>query len=163
MRNSMKLFGITATAAVLLAWGTTSIFAHGWGGANSETLIQRLVQKFGLKTADVQAVFDTVRDERQTEMQQKMVERLDTLVSEGKITQAQKELIIAKHTELQKQREADKDELRDLTPEERRAKMEARRSEIETWAQQQNIPLQYVLGFGRGEGMGMGKWFMQHY
>lgn len=158
MRNSMKLIGMTATAAILLTWGTTSIFAHGWGGANSETLIQRLVQKFGLKTADVQAVFDTVRSEQQTEMQQKMAERLDTLVSEGKITQAQKELIIAKHTELQKQREADKDELRDLTPEERRAKMEARRSELEAWAKENGIDIQYVVAFGKGRGIGMGRW-----
>ncbi len=155
MRNSMKLIGIAATAAVLLAWGTTSIFAHGWGGANSETLIQRLVEKFGLKTADVQAVFDTVRSEHQAQMQKDMAERYDELVQEGKLTEAQKYLITAKLAELNAQREAEKDTWKDLTPEERRAKMEARRSELEAWAKENGIDVQYVLGFGRGMGRGM--------
>ena len=157
MRNSMKLIGITTVTAVLLAWGATSIYARGWGGADNDTLIQRLVQKFGLKTEDVRSVFDTVRDERQAQMQQKLTDKLDALVKEGKLTEAQKQLIVAKHTELQTQREKDKDTLKDLTPEERRAKMQAQRTDLETWAKQNNIDIQYVLGFGRGKGLGMGR------
>ena len=157
MKNYKKLIGITAVTAVFFAWGATSIYAHGWGGANDETLIQRLVQKFGLKTEDVRSVFDTVRDERQAQMQQKLIDKLDALVKEGKLTEAQKQLIVAKHTELQTQREKDKDTLKDLTPEERRAKMQAQRTDLENWAQQNNIDIQYVLGFGRGKGLGMGR------
>ena len=158
MRNSMKMIGITTVTAVFLAWGATSIYAHGWGGANNDTLIQRIVQRFGLKTEDVQGVFDTVRGERQDEMQQKMTERLDTLVKQGKITEAQKKLIVAKHAELQAQREKEMESMKDLTPEERRTKMEAHRTELESWAKQNNIDIQYVIGFGRGKGLGMGRW-----
>jgi hypothetical protein len=158
MRNSMKVIGITTVTAVFLAWGATSIYAHGWGGANNDTLIQRIVQKFGLKTADVQGVFDTVRSERQAEMQKKMVERLDALVKQGKITEAQKKLIIAKHAELEAQRAKDMESMKDLTPEERRSKMDAHRAELESWAKQNNIDIQYVIGFGKGNGYGMGRW-----
>ena len=157
MKHSMKLAVVTVTAAAVMAWGATSIYAHGWGGANDETLIQRLVQKFGLKTEDVRSVFDTVRDERQAQMQQKLTDKLDALVKEGKLTEAQKQLIIAKHTELQAQREKDKDTLKNLTWDERRAKMQAQRTDLETWAKQNNIDIQYVLGFGRGKGLGMGR------
>lgn len=152
------MIGITTVTAVFLAWGATSIYAHGWGGANKDTLIQRIVQKFGLKTADVQAVFDTVRSEHQDEMQQKMTERLETLVKQGKITEAQKKLIVAKHAELQAQREKEMESMKDLTPEERRSKMDAHRAELESWAKQNNIDIQYVIGFGKGNGYGMGKW-----
>ena len=157
MKHSMKLAVVTVTTAAVMAWGATSIYARGWDGANNETLIQRLVQKFGLKTDDVRSVFDTVRDERQAQMQQKLIDKLDALVKEGKLTEAQKRLIISKHTELQAQREKDKDTLKDLTPEERRAKMQAQRTDLENWAQQNNIDIQYVLGFGRGKGLGMGR------
>lgn len=157
MKHSMKLAVVTVTTAAVMAWGATSIYARGWDGANNETLIQRLVQKFGLKTEDVRSVFDTVRDERQAQMQQKLTNKLDALVKEGKLTEAQKRLIISKHTELQAQREKDKDTLKDLTPEERRAKMQAQRTDLENWAQQNNIDIQYVLGFGRGKGLGMGR------
>lgn len=157
MKHSMKLAVVTVTTAAVMAWGATSIYARGWDGANNETLIQRLVQKFGLKTDDVRSVFDKFRDERQAQMQQKLTNKLDALVKEGKLTEAQKRLIISKHTELQAQREKDKDTLKDLTPEERRAKMQAQRTDLENWAQQNNIDIQYVLGFGRGKGLGMGR------
>jgi len=153
----MKVIGITTVTAVFLAWGATSIYAHGWSGINNDTLIQRIVQKFGLKTADVQGVFDTVRSERQTEMQQKMIERLDTLVKQGKITETQKKLIVTKHAELQAEREKEMESMKDLTPEERKVKMEAHRTELESWAKQNNIDIQYVIGFGRGKGFGMGR------
>lgn len=157
MKHSMKLAVVTVTTAAVMAWGATSIYARGWDGADNDTLIQRLVQKFGLKTDDVRSVFDKFRDERQAQMQQKLTNKLDALVKEGKLTEAQKRLIISKHTELQAQREKDKDTLKDLTPEERRAKMQAQRTDLENWAQQNNIDIQYVLGFGRGKGLGMGR------
>lgn len=157
MKNSMKLAAITVTAAAVMAWGATSIYAHGWGGADQNTLVQRLVQKFGLKTADVQSVFDTVHEERQAQMEQKIADRLDTFVKDGKITEAQKKLILAKHEELQKNREADLQAWQNLTPEERRTKMDAQHTDLENWAKQNNIDVQYVLGFGREMGRGMGR------
>ena len=157
MKNSMKLAAITVTAAAVMVWGATSIYAHGWGGADQNTLVQRLVQKFGLKTADVQSVFDTVHEERQAQMEQKIADRLDTFVKDGKITEAQKRLILAKHEELQKNREADLQAWQNLTPEERRTKMDAQRADLENWAKQNNIDVQYVLGFGREMGRGMGR------
>ena len=154
----MKLIGITAAIAIALSWGTTRSYAFGWGGINHTTLIERLVQKFGLKTADVQAVFDTVRSDRQAQMQQKMTGQLESLVKEGKITEAQKKLIVAKHAELQAQRDKEMESMKDLPPEERRSKMEAHRTELETWAKENDIDWQYVLGSVRGRGLGMGRW-----
>lgn len=157
MKNSMKLAGVITAATIVLALGTTSVYAHGWGGTNSTSLIQKLVEKFGLKTADVQTVFDSVRQDRQAEMQKAMAERLDTFVSEGKITAEQKKLILAKHQQMQQERVAEIESMKDLTPEERRTKMETNRGELEAWAKENGIDLQYALGFGRGMGKAMGR------
>jgi Skp family chaperone for outer membrane proteins len=147
---------LTITGAVLAA--APMVSAHGgFGGLESRTsLIQMLSSKFGLQESEVQSVFDQHRDEMQKEMQAKMEERLTQLVTDGKITDAQKQLIIAKHTELKTKHQAEMETLKDKTPEERRAVMEKRRTELEAWAKANTIDPQYVGMFGmRGQAKGM--------
>lgn len=80
------------------------VSAHGgFGGLESRTsLIQMLSSKFGLQESEVQSVFNQHRDEMQKNMQAKVEARLTQLVTDGKITEAQKQLILTKHVELQK-------------------------------------------------------------
>lgn len=101
-------------------------------------IVQKLVTKFGLQENEVRALFDEERQERGTQMKAKFEERLTQLVSDGKITEAQKQLIISKHQELQAQRGT-----------EQTATHEEKRAELEAWAKDNGIDVQYLM-FGKG-------------
>lgn len=147
---------------IAVALGLTALlpisraYAHGYGDMH-ETLVQRIAQKFGLQQSSVQAVFDDVRKERQAEMQKRLEDRLTQAVKDGKLTDAQKNLILAKHKEMQANREKNRDAWMKMSPEERRNERQKTRAELEAWAKANNIPLEWVMPYGRG-GMGMGRW-----
>jgi uncharacterized protein (DUF305 family) len=115
-------------------------------------LVDKLASTFNLDKARVQTVVEEYHEqnhaERQAEMQKRQEERLNTLVTEGKITEAQKQAIIAKTAELK--RNFDPAAMRNMTKEQRKAAMEQKRTELESWAQSQGIDPQYILGMGRG-------------
>lgn len=107
-----------------------------------DTLITRIAQKFNLNQSDVEAVFQTVRDERQVEMKTQKEARLSNAVTDGVITEAQKNTILAKMQEHLGERGQN-------------------REEMQTWFAEQGIDhtkLSDYLGFGgnRGRGMGFG-------
>jgi len=77
---------------------------------------------------------------------------LDQAVKDGKITQAQEDLIIAKQAEVK----AFRDGLKDKTEADRQAAMKTEMQSIKDWATANNIPEQYVIFAGRGRGMGDG-------
>jgi spore germination cell wall hydrolase CwlJ-like protein len=104
----------------------------------------------------VQSVFDAQRSEHQAQMKERMSNRLTQLVTDKKITEAQKNLIIAKHDAMQKEMQTMRDQMKDKTPEERRALMETKRVELEKWAKDNGIDLQYLKPFGPGKGMHKG-------
>lgn len=109
------------------------------------SLIQRIAQKFNLKEEDVKTVFESHREERQKEMQQKYLDRLTQAVKDGKITEAQKQLLIQKHDELKAKHEQN------------RANRQTEFDALKKWASDNNIDLQYLMPFGKGPGRGMGK------
>jgi uncharacterized membrane protein YhiD involved in acid resistance len=126
--------------------------------SGSTSLVDKIAQRFNLNKADVQAVFDENKAERQAEMQAKVEAKLNQAVTDGKLTTEQKYKILAKRQEFQATFEANKDAMKDNTPEERRADREAKRTELEQWAKDNNIPTEYlrfVAGHGgRGHGPG---------
>jgi len=156
------IVAIALTIGIGLIWGTTSmVYATETPKDGISTIIERIAVKFGLKKQDVQAVVDQVQSERQATRQKDALDqleaRLSVAVKNGKITEAQKSLIIAKHNELQAQRVKDQSTWQNLTPAERKTKMDEQRTALEAWAKQNNIDSQYIYGFGgRGEGFGMG-------
>lgn len=156
MNKKTVLTVIAVTVLGASAFGATSAFANDNTSANDgvNTLVQKIATKFGLKQSDVQAVFDEARTERQKEMEKKYEDQLNTYVSEGKITDAQKNLILAKHAEMKTQREANRDDFRNLTQTERKNLMETRKTELENWAKENGIDLQYLMPFGKGKGPG---------
>lgn len=145
--NKTKLLvpalAVFITGGALL--GATGAYAQGNGTATYRPIAQKIADKFGLKVEDVQSVFDEERASHQAEFKQKYEERLTTAVTEGKITEAQKQLIIQKHTEMQTKMKENFDALKDLSPEERKTKMETERQELETWAEQNGIDMKYVM------------------
>ncbi len=133
-------------------------------------IAQLISQKFGLDQKKVQEVVTQYESEkrvaRQTEMKAKEETRLSSLVSEEKITEAQKRAIIAKQEELRSKYQPNG--MQGKTAEERSQIMEARKAEIESWAKTQGINLDVTslgmgsdmgrgMGAGRGDGMGRGR------
>lgn len=121
---------------------------------NYPSIIQKLVEKFGLKESDVKAVFDQDRQERQAQMQAKFEEKLNQAVKDGKLTEDQKQLILAKHKELQARRATKPENWQNMTREQRQEFNQAQRKELEDWAKQNNIDLQYFFGDNKMRGHG---------
>jgi hypothetical protein len=158
---------------LLIAGVVTSIGAAGLGGSalvsadtsasGSNSLVSKIAQKFNLKTADVQAVFDEERTAKEAERQAEVEKTLTQAVTDGKLTQAQKDKIIAKQKELQAAREAERaamegktDAEREAAREAKKAEMDTKRTELTKWATDNSIPteyLKYVMGHG-GKGPG---------
>lgn len=124
------------------------------GAGPMSSLIDQIATKFNLNKEDVQKVFDENKAARETDHVKQQSDRLQKLVDAGAITTAQKTAIETKLKELNAEREADKDSMKDLTGTERKAKMDAKRTELETWAKAQGLDLTKLMGvFMGGHGM----------
>ena len=167
----MKSKHVLAAAVVTLIGATaiasTTAFAQNSTDSHHPMtdIVQRIAEKFGLNQDDVQSVFNQLHDEHVAQRVDDYQNRLNQLVSDGKITQSQKQLILNKHEELQTQRQQDFDNFKNLTPEEHRQQREQQRTELETWAQQNDIDPQYLMfgpdmGRARFPGMGRGHHLM---
>lgn len=157
MKKQLLAAGIATTIGIA---GIGAGAASAATSNNSKTdpmssLVDKLATKFNLNKADVQQVFDEQRTTMEAERETKVKESVAKLVTDGKITQAQADAINAKRAELQKQREASKDSMKDKTKAERKTEMDQRKTELESWAKQQGIDtqyLRYVMGGGHGHG-----------
>jgi len=155
----MKKTHIVALATVVvLTTGVitaTNVSAQTDSNTNRmSSLVQKLADKFGLNKDDVQAVFDEAHASREAEMETKYEERLTQLVSDGKITEDQKTLILAKHKDLEANRKAEMDSFKSMTADERKTAMDAKRTELENWAKENNIDVHYLMGMFHGKGHG---------
>ena len=114
------------------------------------SLVQKIADKFGLNKDEVQAVFDQNRQEHQAQMQAKSEEQLSQDVTDGKITEEQKQKILEKRQELQENRQSKMEEMRNMTAEERKAAMEKERQELENWVKENGIDHNYLMGGFKG-------------
>jgi hypothetical protein len=147
---------ITALAIATLGAGiltSSKVFAQTTPSGNNpmSTLIQKIATKFGLNTSDVQAVFDQDRTDQEAQQETDYEARLTQAVTDGKITEAQKQLILTKHKELEASRQNQMQNMQGKTDTERKAAMESERTALETWAKENNIDMSYLMG-GRGMG-----------
>jgi hypothetical protein len=118
----------------------------GLGNGEYPDLIKNLAAKFNADPAEVEQVFEDTHDQ--------MIEsRLDTAVAEGKITADQKTLIINKMEEFQAKIEEINNQ--ELTATERRDALESLHEEVRDWADENDIPLMYLMVNGRGMNGGM--------
>ncbi len=126
-------------------FGTSYVLAEDSNNPMHESLVTKIAQKFNLKEADVEAVFDAVRDERRDEMKKLKDEKLSLAVKDGVITEAQKVSLLAKI-------------------EDHIGEKQANRDEMQKWFADNNIDetklREYLRPTGRGEGRGMGKGMM---
>ena len=134
-----------------------SVLSVGYVNAQGEenpasTLVTKISQKFNLNESEVQAVFDEARDEKKTEMKSNFENRLNQAVADGKITESQKTVIMEKFGN-PSENKVGREDFKNMTMEERKTKMEGKRTEMENWATQNGISsdvLKDVLGGNRG-------------
>jgi UDP-N-acetylglucosamine pyrophosphorylase len=121
------------------------------------SIIRKLVQRFGLKESEVESVFSEAREEKQKQMQERFEQRLDQAVQEGKLTEAQKQVVLIKHRELQTKVQNKPANWYNMTPEEKKSFMQKQRQDLETWAKDNNLDLSLIMplgGFGKQGHMG---------
>ena len=82
------------------ALGVNQVLAQSTTSGPFSNLVQMIADKFNMNKNDVQQVFDQYRLGRRDTMEKNYEAYLDQLVKDGKITQAQKDLILAKHKEI---------------------------------------------------------------
>lgn len=159
IKKSLKSKILVAGAATAVGLsgvaGLSVVSAESALSANKQSnLVDKLASKFSLNKEDVQKVFNEDRAEHKAAREQERSQQLQKLVEAGTITASQKTAIEAKVKELETARESNKDSAKDLTREERRAKIKEERAGLEAWAKEQGIDLTKL----RGVFMGHGPW-----
>ncbi len=154
-RNMAAIGAITAISAagltgVQIASAATDTSTTSTNPMSS--LVEAVASKFNLNKTDVQAVFDEQRTKMEAEREADLKEQVAQLVNDGKITQDQADKINAKRAELKAERDANRTNDQDLTDTERKAKMEERRSTLNSWLSDNDIDSEYayLLMGGRG-------------
>ena len=152
---------LIAVPVALLALGAISTQVFAQTNTGRQNLVQQLSLKLGISEDKVQAAFNEIQSDRQAEMEKTYEDRLTQLVTDGKITENQKQKILAKHQEIVKQKQST--DWQNMNPIERKTKLNRYRADIEKWAKDNGIDVFYLLrfemhgdkGFGRdGKGFG---------
>ena len=150
-------------AGIATAIGITGLTGVAVANAATDTntsspmsgLVDAIATKFNLNKADVQSVFDEQRTKMEAERETQVKDEVAQLVKDGKLTQDQADKINAKRAELKAAREAARTSDSTKTREQMKTEMDAKRTELETWAKDNGIDtayLRYVFGGGPGHG-----------
>jgi hypothetical protein len=157
--NKKVAYVITGfTLLSLLAIGVNQVNASFYG-LEEDNIISTLSQKLGVSEDKVQKAFDEIHNERHDKMETQYQNMLSQAVKDGKLSDAQMQLLISKHNELFNQKEANAEEFKNMTPQERRDEMKKHHDELEAWAKENNIDPSYLFGLKKGHrmmGMKMG-------
>jgi len=147
-RRKVLILGVTSVAAMSMLVVSQHAFAAGTGTPMSG-LVSAIATKFNLKPADVQAVVDQYQQDEQATRAQKETDRLNQAVTDGKLTAAQRDLIVAKQKEMQ----ASMDQIRGLSNDaDRKAAMDKLQTDLKTWSQQNNIDMNWLRPHRGGGG-----------
>jgi competence protein ComGC len=147
-----KMLATFLTLGVILSVATIGInSARADDTALTNPFISKLAEKFGISEDEVEAVFESVRDERHEQMHNMHQNNLNQAVTDGVITEDQLDALQEKHQQMWEERSR-----------ERLQHFE----EMQGWFDEQGIDhealMDYMGGFGhRGGGHGMG-FLMKH-
>ncbi|MDA3814776.1 MAG: hypothetical protein PF549_00205 [Patescibacteria group bacterium] len=128
-----------------------------------DTIVQRIAERFNLNTNEVQEVFNENQENRQAEMQERQEERLAQAVSEGKLSEEQKELLLSKMEENRAERGENRETFRGMTYEEKMNEREEHQEEMQGWMEENGVDHDDLMGTdfgmrgGHRGGFGLGK------
>ncbi|MFC2145647.1 hypothetical protein ACFLQQ_04880, partial [Actinomycetota bacterium] len=111
--------------------------------ANEETrdeyplLVERFAERFDLDPDEIMEFFDELKEEKRADAEERFEDRLDELVKDEKITEDQKEAILAKKGELK----TFKAGLEDMTISEAREAMKEIHEGLKDWAEENDLDL----------------------
>ncbi len=145
-RFNKKIALITIIMMTLLTvgiYGTSQVLADDLG--TYPPIVQRIADKFGLNISDVEEVFNQEMDERHLVLRQNIEDRLSQAVADGKLTEEQKQALLAKRDEMEAEREANRLD---------------RREEMQKWFSEQGIDPEVLARYG-GFAMGFKRGFHQ--
>lgn len=103
------------------------------------------VSSGAVANADTKNLEDIKNSNWETRHENFMTNRLSQAVSDGKLTQAQADLIITKKAEIK----ANHAELQNKTREERRQLIKEQHDALLKWAEENNIPSEFIMPFGK--------------
>ncbi|MCL4374787.1 hypothetical protein M1523_02910 [Patescibacteria group bacterium] len=169
----LSLIAVVLVTGTILSVSQPAYAANGWLGNNNvfSRLVEFISQKFGLDKTQVQnAVNDFKQQEKAKitprptmtpeDQQAREKKRLDNSVSQGKITQAQEDAIIAELNALKTKYPFSST----TTADQRKTQMQNLQNELQSWAQANgiNAKLIWPIGVGGGfvgemRGMGRGR------
>jgi len=153
-KNMLSKKILVPVFAIVIAGSTlvgVSAIAHAQTGTTPFAgLAQAIASKFNLNQSDVQSAITSYM---QQNMQNRQKNRLDKLVSAGKITSAQETAILAELATLQSQYSPSS--FQGMTQAQRQQAMQDRKNALTTWANAQGINPAYVMPFGMGH---RGRW-----
>lgn len=163
MKRTLMVGGAIATIGIasLGSVGLVSAATNTTSNPN-QSLIDSIASKFNLNKDEVKKVFDENHAARKAEHEQHMKDRLAQAVKDGKLTQDQADKLVAKLNEMQTNREANREAMKNKTEAERKAAIATERDAFKKWLSDNNIPAEFGgpmgMGGGRGHhgGMGMG-------
>lgn len=140
MKNKKIAISIITFALVLTGLATfagSKALANGYmGGSNNDEMAQKLAEKLNVSQDQVSSAMDQVREEHQAERVTEVSANLDKAITDGVITQEQKQQILDKQAE-------------------HRAQAEKQRGEMRQWAEDSGIDFDKLKDYGiggRGEG-----------
>ena len=145
----LAVLGLAAGSVLTLGLQTHAQTTTSTSSSNPiQNLVNAIAARFNLNVADVQQVFDQQKSQMDVQHQQMEANRIQQLVTDGKLTQDQADKIVAKRKEIQTFMET----LKDKTQADRDAAIKSEMGSLKTWATDNNIPQQYVMMFGGHHG-----------
>ncbi|HVQ44364.1 MAG TPA: hypothetical protein VMT30_05355 [Candidatus Saccharimonadia bacterium] len=134
------------------AYGVTQVSAASDSANPQTSLVQKIADTFHLDKTKVQAVFDQNRQDNQANHETNYEARLTQAVTDGKLTSAQKDLVLAEHKKLQGEMDAAMSDDTSTSKTDRRTAMQKIRSETRDWAKANHIDAKWLIGPGRIRG-----------
>jgi hypothetical protein len=152
MKKKLMIVATVATIGVGALGVGVANAAASTSGTTGTSIVDKIAAKFGLKKADVQAVFDQDHADHEATELTDLQTKLKTAVTDGKLTQAQSDAIVTEFKSLESSRHANRSKMSTMTDAERKAAMDAERTTFDTWVSTNNIPQEYVLLLHGGHG-----------
>ena len=152
MNNLIKKGIITATAVSTAATGFlgSAAFAQEIDAPKVDrpSIAERIAERFNLNLEEVKTFFTELKQQRKEKKQEKrgekIQERLRTAVANGELTEDQAQRILSKLQELKAEHEGLRDQLKEMTPEDKREFMQAKKDRIQTWADENDIDAKWL-------------------